>query len=66
MEYYDWDASASRKNVMGLLSWKPDQSAAESSADAIQLDLEKYKESVSSIMNEGEVEIPFQMTASYV
>lgn len=56
MEYYDWDASASHKNVMGLLSWKPDQSPAQISADAIQLDLKEYKEAVSKIMNEGEEE----------
>jgi hypothetical protein len=61
MEYYDWDASASCKNVMGLLSWEPDGSAAQMSADAIQLDLKEYKEAVSNIMNEGKVEIPFQM-----
>jgi hypothetical protein len=57
MEYYDWEASASHKNVMGLLSWKPDQSAVQISADAIQLDLQEYKEAVSKIMNEGKVEI---------
>jgi small subunit ribosomal protein S35 len=66
MEYYDWDASASRKNVTGLLSWKPDQSEAQISADAIQLDLKEYKEAVSKIMNEGKVEIPLHMTTSYV
>jgi hypothetical protein len=66
MEYYDWDASASRKSVMGLLSWKPDQSAAQISADAIPLDLKEYKEAVLKIMNEGKVETPPQITASYV
>lgn len=66
MEYYDWDASASHKSVMGLLSWKPDQNAAQISADADQLDLKEYKEAVSKIMNEGKVEIPLQVTASYV
>jgi hypothetical protein len=66
MEYYDWDGSASHRNVVRLLSWKPDQSAAQISADAVQLDLKEYKEAVSKIMNEGKVEIPLQMTASYV
>lgn len=56
MEYYDWDASASRKNVMGLLSWKPDQNAAEMSADAMDFDIKEFKEAVSKIMNEGEEE----------
>jgi small subunit ribosomal protein S35 len=57
MEYYDWDASRSRKSVMGLLSWQPDQNAEESSIDDIQLDLKAYKEAVSNIMNEGIVEV---------
>jgi len=60
MEYYDWDASMSRKSVMGLLSWKPDQNAEESCTDDIQLDLKGYKDAVSNIMNEGTVEIQFQ------
>lgn len=56
MEYYDWDASMSRKSVMGLLSWKPVQNAEESCTDDIQLDLKGYKEAVSNILNEGEEE----------
>jgi len=59
MEYYDWDASMSRKSVLGLLSWKPGQNAEESHTDDIQLDLKGYKEAVSNIMNEGTVEIQF-------
>jgi hypothetical protein len=59
MEYYDWDASMSRKNATGLLSWKPGQNAEESRTDDIQLDLKGYKEAVSNIMNEGTVEIQF-------
>jgi hypothetical protein len=66
MEYYDWDASASRRNVMRLLSWKPDQSTTQFSTDHIELDLEEYKKAVSNIMNEGKVEIPHEMTASCV
>jgi hypothetical protein len=57
MEYYDWDASMSRKSVTGLLSWKPGQNAEESGTDDTQLDLNGYKEAVSNIMNEGTVEI---------
>jgi hypothetical protein len=59
MEYYDWDASMSRKGVMGLLSWKAGQNTEESCADGIQLDLKEYKAAVSNIMNEGTVEIQF-------
>jgi hypothetical protein len=59
MEYYDWDASISRKSVMGLLSWKPGQNAEEGHTDDIQLDLKGYKEAVSNIINEGTVEIQF-------
>jgi hypothetical protein len=57
MEYYDWDASVSCENVMGLLSWNPDQNAVQMSADAIQPDVTEYKEAVSKIMNEGTVEL---------
>jgi hypothetical protein len=57
MEYYDWEASASCKSVMGLLSWKPNQNAAQVCDDVMQLDLKEYKEAVSNIMNEGTVEI---------
>jgi hypothetical protein len=60
MEYYDWDASMSRKSVMALLSWKLGQNAEESRTDDIQLDLKGYKEAVSNVMNEGTVEIQFQ------
>ncbi|KDR07746.1 28S ribosomal protein S35, mitochondrial [Zootermopsis nevadensis] len=56
MEYYDWEASASRKSVMRLLSWSPDQDAVQISADFILSDLTEYKEAISKIMNEGEEE----------
>jgi hypothetical protein len=59
MEYYDWDASISRKSVMGPLSWKPGQNVEEGRTDDIQLDLKGYKEAVSNIINEGTVEIQF-------
>jgi len=60
MEYYDWDASMSRKSVMGLLSWKPDQNAEDSCTDDVQLDVKGYKDAVSIVMNEGKIEIQFQ------
>ena len=65
MEYYDWNASMSRKSVTGLLSWKLGQNVEEGCTDNIQLDLKGYKEAVSNIMNEGTVEIQFQTAVVY-